>query len=143
MIVHGPKVVEWVAKRTNEYGNYGAAVGIGVERNSEIIGGVALNEYNGANINMHTAASVGNWLSREYLFCIFDYCFRQVGVNRVTALIGEGNTHALKFVNKVGFVEECRIKRAHPSGDLVVLVMWPENCKWTKWNRSTSSQNAN
>ena len=142
MIVHGPEVVEWVARRTNEFGNYGAATGIGVMRAGQIIGGVALNEYNGANVNMHTAASARNWLSREYLFCIFDYCFRQLGVNRVTALVGSGNAHTLRFVGKVGFVEECRISKAHPSGDLVVLAMWPENCKWTRWNPDTSRRNA-
>lgn len=142
MIVHGQEVVEWVAARTNDYGNYGAAQGIGVVRDGQLIGGVALNEYNGANINMHTAASVSNWLSREYLFCIFDYCFRQLGVNRVTGLVGEGNTHARRFNEKVGLVEETRCKRAHPTGDLIVYVMWPENCKWLKWNRSTSRPSA-
>ena len=132
MIVIGSHVVEWVAKRTNEHGNYGAAVGIGIERDGEIIGGVAINEFNGANVNMHTAAARRHWLNREFLFVIFDYCFRQLKVARVTALVGEGNAHARKFIRKVGFVDEARISAAHPTGDLMVMTMWPDNCKWVR-----------
>jgi RimJ/RimL family protein N-acetyltransferase len=135
VIVAGPGVVEWVAKRTNEYGNFGAAVGIGIERNGELAGGVALNEYNGVNINMHVAAAHPRWLTREFLFVIFDYCFRQAGVRRITGLVGEGNTRARRFDEKVGFKLETRLKDADPSGDLLVYVMRKEGCRWLKWRK--------
>jgi len=131
MIVTGDKVVEWVAKRTNEFGNFGASVGIGIEKDGELIGGVVYNEFNGVNINVHVASDMSRkWLTREFLWFVFYYAFEQCKVNRVTALIDEGNAHALQFNLKLGFTEDARIHGASPSGDLVILGMFKKDCRW-------------
>jgi RimJ/RimL family protein N-acetyltransferase len=135
VIVSGPHVVEWVAKRTNEFGSYGAAQGIGIERDGVLIGGVVYNEFNGPNCCMHTAATDPRWLTRNSLFVIFDYPFRQMGVDRVTAPVGEGNWHARQFVEKVGFWIETRLTGAHASGDLMLYVMWKKGCRWLHMGR--------
>lgn len=136
-IVTGQRVVEWVAKRTNEFGNFGAAVALGVERDGELVGGVVFNDYNGVNINMHVAAVAGSyWLNRGFLWMCFDYPFRQLKVKRVTGLVGEGNARARQFDEKVGFKLETRLKDAHPTGDLLVYVMRPDDCRWLKYQRS-------
>jgi RimJ/RimL family protein N-acetyltransferase len=128
-----PEVVEWVAKRTHEYGNFGSATGIGVQRNGELIAGVVYNEYNGANINMHVAAvEKSRWLSRTALQFFFGYPFNQLGVKRATALVGEGNTQSRRLVEGLGFRLEARLADAHPSGQLLVYVMRPEWCRWTE-----------
>lgn len=132
-IVTGPQVVEWVAKRTNEYGNFGAAVGIGVELNGELIGGVVYNEYNGPNMCMHTAAVSGSpWLTRETLRRFFYYPFVQMRCNRVTALVGQGNVKSRKLVEGVGFTFEAALEGAHPTGDLIVYRLWATDCRWIK-----------
>ena len=130
-IVTGTHVVEWVAQKTNEFGNFGASVGIGLEKNGELIGGVVFNEYNGVNINIHVASDMSRrWLTKEFLWFIFYYAFEQAKVNRITALIGEGNTHALEFNQRVGFTYETRVKGADPTGDMLILGMFKEQCKW-------------
>lgn len=135
MIVSGQGVVEWVAKRTNEYGNFGSAVGIGIERNGQLIAGVAYNEFNGVNINMHVSALPGViWAKPEYMRAWFDYPFNKAKVKRVTGLVGEGNKAARKFDEHVGFELETTLKRAHPTGDLLVYVMWKERCRWISPN---------
>ena len=40
------------------------------------------------------------------------------------------NVRALEFDRKLGFIEETRIKDVFPDGDLVVLSMKREDCKW-------------
>jgi RimJ/RimL family protein N-acetyltransferase len=131
VIVIGPGVVEWVAKKTNEFGNFGAAVGIGLKKNGEIIAGVVFNDYNGVNIQMHVASDGSKrWLTREFLWTVFDYPFNQAKVNRITTLVGEGNKEALKFNEHIGFERETTLRGAHPTGDFIVYVMWKRNCAW-------------
>jgi RimJ/RimL family protein N-acetyltransferase len=131
MIVYGPEVVEWVAKRTSEYGNFGAAVGIGVQKDGKLIGGVVYNDFNGPNVCMHTAAVSGTpWLTRTTLWRFFHYPFIELGCNRVTALVGQGNIKSRKLVFGVGFRIEAHLEGAHPTGDLIVYAMWRDRCRW-------------
>ncbi len=136
MLVVGPEVVQWVATRTNEFGNFGAAVGIGWARNGELVAGVAYNEFNGVNINAHIASSGRHWLTRDFLWAIFDYPFRQLGVQRITGLVGEGNAAARRFDEHLGFTLETKLTGAHPTGDLLVYVMWKHDCRWLEKNHA-------
>jgi RimJ/RimL family protein N-acetyltransferase len=136
-IVIGNEVVQWVAKRTGEFGNYGAAVGFGIEDDRELIAGVVFNEYNGANINMHVASDGSRkWMTREFLWMVFDYAFNQAKIKRITGLVGEGNTEAQLFDEHIGFSLETTLSDAHPSGDLLVYVMRREQCRWLNIRRS-------
>ena len=127
-LVVGSGVVEWVAKQTNEFGNFGAATGVGWKRNGEIVAGVAYSDFNGVNCSAHIA--ITGAMSREFLWTIFDYPFKQLKVNRVTCLIGEGNQKSRNLCLKLGFEEEARLLSAHPTGDIIVYRMRREECKW-------------
>lgn len=129
MLVTGSGVVEWVARRTNEFGNFGCAVGIGLQRNGELVAGVVYNDYNGKNINAHIAVD-GARLNRQFVWTIFDYPFNQAKVDRVTCLIGEGNSKSIHLCERFGFTQETRLEAAHPSGDLLVYRMWRHECRW-------------
>ena len=128
-IIAGQQVVDWVAKRTSEFGSYGAAVGIGIAADGEIIAGVAYNDYNGAQMCMHVAALPrALWLDRSTLAAFFGYPFKHV--NRVTALVGEGNKPSRRLVEGVGFELECSLRDAHPTGRMLVYRMFRNQCKW-------------
>lgn len=128
MIVTGPDVVAWVARQTNDFGNFGCAVGIGWQRDGELVAGVAYNEFNGPNINAHIAAARA--LTRQFVRAIFDYPFNQAKVHRVTCLVGEGNAKSRRLCRHFGFTEETRLAGAHASGDLIVYRMLRNECKW-------------
>lgn len=140
MIIFGQQIVEWVAQRTGEFGNYGAATGIGVARNGHIIAGVVFNEWNGVNVNQHVAASELNWMSRQLLWYCFDYPFNQLKVKRITAFMGQGNTAAIRLNTHLGFQYETRLKDAHPSGDVIIQVMRREDCRWLNLERPKNEQ---
>lgn len=135
-IVSGKFVVEWVAKKTNEFGNFGCAVGIGLQewkgKNWELIAGVAYSDFNGVNIQMHVAAEGSRWMTREYLWTCFDYPFNQAKVERVTGLVGEGNKEARKFDEHLGFELETTLERAHPTGRLLIYRMWKSDCRFLR-----------
>lgn len=142
----GTFVVDWVAKRTNEHGNFGAATGIGLQRLTDrtttahgfytkswaLVAGVAYAEYNGVNVVCHIAAEGKAWATREFLGTIFDYPFNQLKVERITVCIGEGNSASRRFVQHLGFEEEARLAGAHPSGDLMIYRMRKPQCRYLR-----------
>lgn len=112
------------------FANYTA---IGLEENGELIAGVLFDYYNGASINMHVAAKPGRrWLTREYLWYCFYYPFIELKVKRITGLVPESNLAARRFDEHLGFELEARLKDAAPDGDVLIYVMWKENCKHLK-----------
>ncbi len=124
-ITTGKHVVEWVAKATNEFGNFGCAVGIGLQEyvgpHWKLIAGVAYNEYNGVNLCAHIASDGSKlWANREFLWAIFDYPFNQAKVQRLTVMVGQGNKNSVRFVEHLGFQFETFLKDAHPSGNLLI-----------------------
>src|SRR3990167_7695851 len=133
MIVVGQAVVEWVAKRTHEFGNFGCAVGIGWARGGELIAGVAFNEFNGVNINMHVSSDgTRQWMTREYLWACFHYPFEQAKVKRITGLVGEGNRQSQRFNEHLGLRLEATLEGAHPTGDLLIYRMRKADCRFLR-----------
>lgn len=133
----GSAVVDWVAKRTNEYGSFtgaqgsNTAQGLGWVRNGQIVAGVVYAEWNGPNVVCHIASDGSRrWLTREFLWTIFDYPFNQLECRRITVCVGEGNSNSRRFVEHLGFELETTLRAAHPTGDLLVYSMFSESCKW-------------
>jgi RimJ/RimL family protein N-acetyltransferase len=122
--------VEWVAKRTNEYGNFGSAQGIGWAKAGSLVAGVVYAEWNGPNVVCHIAAEGRRWLTRSYLWTIFDYPFVQLDCQRITVCVGEGNKDSRRFVTSLGFEQEAALKGAHPTGDLLVFRLFKDDCRW-------------
>lgn len=159
MLVVGKTVVDWVAKRTNEFGNFGTDVGIGWKRfivpkedifNSyagfdvhegkigywELVAGVAYANWNGVNVECHIASDGSRkWLTKQYLWTIFDYPFNQLGADRITVCVGEGNTDSTRFVKHLGFILEARLKGAHPTGDLLIFRLLRHDCRWIRMRK--------
>ena len=131
----GRGVVEWVAKQTNEFGNFGTDIGIGLQRLEagawRMIAGVAYSQWNGVNVVCDIASDGSRrWLTRAYLWNIFHYPFRQLRAQRITVCVGEGNAASRRFVEHLGFELEARLEKAHPTGDVLVYRMREPQCRW-------------
>lgn len=132
-LVIGKGVVDWVAKRTNEFGAFGTDIGIGWQRDGKIVAGVAYADYNGPNVVCHIASDGSRrWLTRQYLWTIFDYPFNQMKVDRITVCVGEGNVASRKFVLHLGFTLETTLQGAHPTGDILIFRMRKKDCAWIR-----------
>ena len=131
-LVTGPGVVEWIARRTNEFGRFGTDIGIGWARGAAIVAGVAYADWNGPNVVCHIAAEGKHWATRAYLGTIFDYPFRQLGARRITVCVGEGNAASRRFVEHLGFTLEAELAGAHPTGDLRIYRLWRDDCRYLK-----------
>lgn len=137
MVVIGPGVVEYVERvngRKDPYSGY--PVGIGIEKDGKLAGGIVFHEFNGANVFIHVASDhPKRWVTREWLHVIFSYAFDQMKVKRVTGIVPESNKTALDFDLSVGFVIESRLTDAHPQGDMLVIKMTRDACRWIDYRR--------
>lgn len=106
------------------------------ERTATMVAACWYESWNGANINMHVAALPGRrWMTRDFLFAVFDYPFRVCNVKRITGLVPSHNYDARRFDEHIGFKLEATLKDAAPDGDLLVYAMFKQDCKWLNLRR--------
>ena len=103
---------------------------IGQEIDGEVKAVVAFDNILDKSCQMHTAAIVPNWISKDLLWACFDYPFNKLGVKVILASVASTNEEALKLDRHLGFVDKAYIEDAHMDGDLVILAMRRENCRW-------------
>lgn len=133
MIVIGEHVCEWVAPRTGGSYYAGSGQGIGIEKNGELVAGVLYENYSGNSVVAHIAALPGKrWMTREFLRLIVRYPFDQLKVKKIVAPVDSTNAAALAFNGKLGFVTEAVLKDAGRSGDLHLMTMTRQQCRFLK-----------
>lgn len=99
---------------------------------SRIRGGVIVTNYTGVSCALHTAGADEQWVTRDFLWALFDYTFNQLGCARVFGLVEEANERALDIDRRLGFREVARIPKMFASGDALVLQMRREECRWLR-----------
>ena len=106
--------------------------GLGLEKDGELVAGVAFEGFNGHNVWMHVAAEPGGrWMTRDFLRYCFYYPFEELKVSRVSGYVEASNERALRFDYHLGFKPEARLSgAASDGGDVVVLVMWRGDCRY-------------
>ena len=92
---------------------------------------VVWDNFSECDCNIHIASDgKPHWFKRQFMIASFMHPFVQWNLRRVTGLVPAKNEKALKFDKNLGFVEEGYLKNALPDGDLVVLGMLRENCRF-------------
>ena len=115
-----------------QFSNY--ATFIGQEIDGEVKAVVAYDNIMDKSCMMHTAAIVPNWISKDLLWAAFDYPFNKLKVKVILASVASTNEEALNLDRHLGFVDKAYIEDAHIDGDLVILAMRRENCRWLDIN---------
>lgn len=94
----------------------------------EIIAGVVFENYlDKRDIHMHVAA-YGRWATKDFLEHVFSYPFGKLGCERVTGFASD--PAKVKFYRVLGFTVEGRLRRALKDGDLYILGMLKDECKY-------------
>lgn len=135
MIIAQPKegiaaFVAAIQERSDPWGNYTT---LGLVRGDCLVAGVVYNNFGGAGVCAHIAAIPGKrWLTREFLYAMFDYPFRQLGKRRITALVARRNKAARRFTENLGFQHEGCLRHALERDDIIVYGMLAEECRFLK-----------
>jgi RimJ/RimL family protein N-acetyltransferase len=101
---------------------------LGLKKNGEFVAGVIYENWHGKSITCHIA--VTGKMTPAYLSAIFDYPFNVCNVGKIIVPVSSANITSIKFVEKMGFQEEARIKDAMADGDMVIFTMPKERCKY-------------
>lgn len=96
----------------------------------ELLGGILVTDFNGASCQLHIAG-YRNFLNKDILYLIFDYCFNILGVRKILGIVPATNIRALKLDMHFGFEVEARIEDVF-SGPCaaVVLSMTRDQCRF-------------
>lgn len=133
IVYDADRIGPWVCERAGGTWLPGRGTAIGLQRDGELVAGVLYEDFNGANVIMHVASDgTGAWLTKDYLRTCFAYPFEQLGCKRVTGIVPSSNEKALAFDTHLGFEVEAVLTEAHPDGDLVVLSMRRDDCRWLR-----------
>lgn len=101
-----------------------------VDRGGHFMGGVFYSDFTGVSIRGHMAGLAPNWPTPTFLWMAFDYPFNQLGVKTLLITVPSTNLRAMQINRRLGFKEIYRIPDAIPDGDIVMMSMWPEECRW-------------
>ena len=131
MIVVGEYVARWVMDKAGHYVNDMKA--IGWEKDGNLIAGATFENYTGRNMIVHQRMDGSP--PRAFWFAFADYSYNQLGCLRVTGLVESTNEKALKLNKHIGFEVEATLKDAGKEGDLIVMVLWRDNCRFLNWGK--------
>lgn len=122
----------WVAQQVEQNCSWGSFYAMGLmDANDRITAGVVINNYNGSNATCHIAITKPTREIVQLFRAVCDYAFRQCGLKRLTGMVPASKPKVITFDKHLGFEEEFVMRKgAHDGGDLVVLVLWPDKCRW-------------
>jgi len=127
-----PTHLETIANAANVLPNRAYDTCISRSKDGRLLGGVIYTNYTGASITMHTAGFDPAWVNRDMLWVCFHYPFVQLKCNKLFGQVPAWNVKALEFDLHLGFKEECIIRDVYPEGDMILLSMRKEDCRWLK-----------
>jgi RimJ/RimL family protein N-acetyltransferase len=126
------RIGAWVAQQVGQGASWGSFYALGVVDGDEVIAGVVINNFNGANATCHIAIAKQTKKTIPMLRAVCDYAFNHARLKRLTGLVPSNEPHIIAFDKHLGFEEEFVMKDGAPGADMHVLVMWPDTCRWLR-----------
>ena len=137
------EAVAWAKKVIGIDGMTGDVTTVSLlDDNDDFLAVTVFSAYTGTNIDMHIAARAkSHWLSRSFFNASFELPFRVLEVPRVTGLIRAENLDAQRFVSRLGFQYEGRMRKAFPDGgDLVLYGLLREEYLKHPWSENETDR---
>lgn len=126
-----PALLAWAAEKIGIRCFKPDARAFGVMRRGELCAVIVYDSFSECDCNMHVASDGrSDWLSRDVLIRAFGYPFIELKMRRVTALIPEKKTAAIRFNEHLGFKLEGRCPEAMPDDDIQIRGMLRRECRF-------------
>jgi RimJ/RimL family protein N-acetyltransferase len=131
MLTNDPAIAYWVMQGI-EGGRYiDGMTAIGEIKNGKLIAGICFEMQNKNNLWGHLR--IDSSPSKSFWTITADFIFNQAGCKRFTATVEADNTKAIQLNKHIGFVIEATLKDAGKHGDLHIMTLWKDNCRFLKW----------
>jgi RimJ/RimL family protein N-acetyltransferase len=105
---------------------------LGHIKDGEVKWAAIYDNYEKASIQVHLAISDPKVVTRQAISEVFEYPFYQLRVKKLIGIVNSQNASALAFDLRLGFEVEAVIKDAYDMGDMYILSMTQEQCRWLR-----------
>lgn len=106
-----------------------------IDNDDEIVGIVAFFNYRWPNVEVGFFCDDFRWaLNRDGVIEVLSYPFVQLKCHRITALVEKKNSRARKMIQRLGFVEEGKLRKAGPKGDMFIYGLLSDELKLRKYH---------
>jgi hypothetical protein len=134
LVTDNVEMMRWFAERhiahVDRFSDKAQALGVATDAGA-LAAVVVYDNFRGRDIEMSVAAEMGSgWCSRSMLWHLFAYPFVQIGCDRVTAITPKKSKRVRKFLKRLGFVEEGRIRKGFETDDAMIYGMLKDECAW-------------
>jgi RimJ/RimL family protein N-acetyltransferase len=129
MVVIDKEIAKWVMEKTGYYSERMTA--IGDYKDGVLIAGIAYENYNKNCIWGHQR--IDSPPSRQFWINNADYIFNQCGCKKFSAAVEANNEEAIRLNLHIGFEVEATLKDSGKNGDLLIMTLWRDKCRFLKW----------
>lgn len=135
------EAIKWARKCIGlDDGYFGLCKAIYVQNDSnEFVAVVILSNFTSRNVDLHVAAEKGFWCRTHDVLKLFNKVFELIftflGAARVTGLIKSRNMIASRFVEKLGFKFEGKMRGVFEDDDLCIYGMLKEEYMIHSWRQ--------
>lgn len=123
------RVMPWVMERTQDNFPRGCEAALGAEVDGELLAGVVYDHYTGPCVTATIAIDHKN-LNRAFVNAMFRYPFEQLGVEKIIVYVNSSNKESMLLARKLDFDVEAVVEEVYPDGDMMILSLYKEQCKW-------------
>jgi hypothetical protein len=120
----------WVAEQVGQKASWGDFYALGVRKGMRTTAGVVFNNFNGANATCHIAIKEFSKANVDLFRHVANYAFNVCKLKRITGMVPTNEPKTIAFDKHLGFEEEFVMKDGAPGADMMILVLWPHNCRW-------------
>jgi RimJ/RimL family protein N-acetyltransferase len=113
---------------------------IGQEKDGNLVAVIAFCNFVNNSCAMHIGTVGENWMNKNLLWACFDYPFNKLEKKVILATMEASNDEAVKLNRHLGFQDKALIEDAHENGDLLLMTMRKEDCKWLNLQCSLRKQ---
>lgn len=107
-----------------------------LDRKGRLSAAIVFNDF--ADKNIEVTLYGRNSLQRGVLNEVWDYCFGQLGCERITSRTRSDNSKVIAIIEKVGFVKEGVLRRWYGDVDAVIFGMLKHEFKYRRHNHGGS-----
>lgn len=130
MIITGQGVAAWVLEPHGGSGN--GLNAIGWMKGDKLVGGFAVDEWNGKNCFAHIRLE--GHIGRQFWFAMVDWVYNQMGCIRMTAPVASTNDKCIRLLERMGWTREATLPdSAYDGSDLIFFTWKKEDCFLLEW----------
>lgn len=131
IVINDPRAGEWVREKIPKVERWTEGFkSLAAIEAGEIVGAVVYDAFTPFECCIHVRLDKPGCKSQWVLEQVFSYPFHQLGLKRLTGLVGASNEKGQQLCTWLGFTPEGRKANALGDEDELIYGLTRENCRW-------------